>query len=71
MRDKKNLLKVAKREETFSTLAHNEGLGAKARAKDTKGANRKDNQMEARLDEAFSKKRAKIAENAKRKAAKK
>ncbi len=68
MKDKKNLLKVASREKRFSTLAHKEGLGASARAKTSKGANRSDNLMEANLDEAFAKKRAKIAKRAKNKA---
>lgn len=70
MKDKKNLLKVAAREKKFSTLAHKEGKGAAARAKVTSGANRSDNLMEARLDEAFAKKRTKIAKRDKKKAGK-
>lgn len=70
MSKKSDLLKAAKREATFSTLAHKEGLGASSRAKHTSGANKRDNKMEAKLDEKFSKKRAKIATVLKKRAAK-
>jgi hypothetical protein len=70
MKDRKNLLKVAKREKTFSTLARKEGAGAKQRAAHSSGANKKDNQMEARIDIAFANKRKKISQRAKRKAGK-
>lgn len=67
-KDRSNLLKVAKREKTFSTLARTEAKGAKERVKHSSGANKKDNQFEYKADLMWSKKRAKIAEKAKRKA---
>ena len=67
---KKNLDKVAKREKLFSTLAHKEGEGAKKRASTSTGANKKDNEMEAELDEKFAKKRMQIAIRAKRRTGK-
>lgn len=67
---KKDDLKAAKREKTFSTLAHTEALGAANRAKHSKGANKADNRMEAALDERFAKKRAKLATALKKKAGK-
>lgn len=70
MSKKSDLLKAAKREKTFSTLAHKEGLGASKRAKETTGANKSDNRMEAKLDEVFAKKRNKIATALKKKAGK-
>jgi len=70
MSKKSDLLKAAKREKTFSTLAHKEARGAASRAKKTTGANRSDNRMESDLDEAFAKKRSKIASAYKKKAAK-
>jgi hypothetical protein len=63
-------IKAAKREKTFSTLAHTEGRGASARAKHSTGANKADNLAEAKLDEKFAKKRAKIAADLKKKAGK-
>lgn len=68
MSKKSDLLKAAKREKTFSTLAHKEGQGANTRAKHSNGANKADNRMEAQLDEKFAKKRAKIATALKNKA---
>jgi hypothetical protein len=70
MSKKSDLLKAAKREKTFSTLAHKEGRGANDRSNKSTGANRSDNQMEARLDEKFAKKRAKIATALKKRAGK-
>ncbi len=70
MKDKKNLLKVAKREKTFSTLAKEEGKGAMKRAKMEKGAARKDSEREAKIDMQFAKKRSVWAKEAKDKAKK-
>jgi hypothetical protein len=67
---KKDDLKAAKREKTFSTLAHKEGIGASNRVKHSSGANKKDNKMEAHLDEQFAKGRAKLATALKKKAGK-
>jgi hypothetical protein len=61
MSKKSDLLKAAKREKTFATLARIEGRGAKARSKHSTGANKADNKMEAKIDETFAKKRGKIA----------
>ena len=68
MNKKNDLLKAAKREKTFSTLAHKEAKGAKERVKNSTGANKSDNKMEASLDEKFAKKRAALASFYKRKA---
>lgn len=70
MNKKSDLLKAAKREKTFSTLAHKEGVGARERAKKTTGANKVDNSFEADIDEKFAKKRAKIATALKKRASK-
>ena len=70
MSKKSDLLKAEKREKTFSTLAHKEGLGAAKRAKHSTGANKADNRMESALDEKFANKRAKIATALKKKALK-
>lgn len=67
MKDKKDLKKVAKREQLFSTLAHKEGLGAKKRASKATGADKKDDLWEAKIDEQFAKKRAKLASTARNK----
>jgi hypothetical protein len=68
MSKKSDLLKAAKREKTFSTLAHKEALGADRRSKNSTGANKADNRMESRLDEVFARKRSKIATALKKKA---
>lgn len=68
MSKKSDLLKAAKREKTFSTLAHKEGIGASQRSKNSTGANKVDNTREAHLDEEFAKKRAKIASALKKRA---
>ncbi len=68
MSDKQELLKVAKREKTFSTLAKQEAKGASKRASLSHGANKKDNAWEAKQDILWAKKRAKIAQAAKKKA---
>lgn len=68
MSKKDDYLKAAKREKTFSTLAHKEGIGAKKRTTQSTGANKQDNAMEARIDESFAKKRSKIATALKKKA---
>jgi len=70
MSKKSDLLKAAKREKTFSTLAHKEAIGASKRAKHSTGANKSDNAMEADLDEMFARKRAKIAKSLKKKSMK-
>lgn len=70
MSKKSDLLKAAKREKTYSSLAHKEAKGAASRAKHTTGANKADNKMEAKLDEDFAKARKKIASALKRKASK-
>lgn len=70
MKDKKNLLKVAKREKTFSTLAKEEGKGAMKRVKMEKGAAKKDSQREVGIDMQFAKKRANWAKEARNKAKK-
>lgn len=70
MSEKSDLLKAAKREKTFATLAHKEALGASKRAKNSTGANKADNRMESRIDEIFAKKRSKIAAGLKKKAEK-
>lgn len=71
MSKKSDLLKAAKREKTFSTLAHKEGLGALERVRHSRGANKMDNIFEASIDEKFSNKRAKIATALKKRADKK
>ena len=67
---KKDLKAVAKREGTFSTLAHKEGLGARQRAKKEKRAHMpasaKDSRNEAIIDESFSKMRRVLANKAKK-----
>ena len=70
MSKKSDLLKAAKREKTFSTLARKEAVGAHVRAKHSTGANKADNRMEANIDARFAKGRAKIAKDLKRKAGK-
>jgi len=69
---KKDLLKVAKREKTFSTLATEEGKGASKRAKEeaSKGLKEsaKDSRWEAKIDKSFAKLRAVKANLEKRKA---
>ncbi len=70
MKDKKNLLKVAKREKTFATLAKEEGKGAAHRAKVEHGAAKKDSQWETKVDNAFVRIRTAKAEQAKKKAEK-
>lgn len=70
MSKKSDLLKAAKREKTFSTLARSEGKGAMERSKHSTGANKTDNEFEAKLDEKFAKKRSKIATALKKKASK-
>jgi len=71
---KKDELKVAKREKTFSTLAKIEGKGAAKRAKEesAKGLKEsaKDSRWETRMDKQFAVIRAKKAELEKRKAMK-
>lgn len=71
---KKDLLKVAKREKYFSTLAKKEGKGALAREKEEarkgyKEASR-DSKWEVKIDNKFAKIRAKKAQVAKKKAGK-
>jgi len=70
MTKKSDLLKAAAREKKFSTLAAEEAKGAASRAQHSKGANRSDNRMEAKIDADFAKARAKIATAYKKKAAK-
>lgn len=70
MSKKTNDLKAAKREKTFSTLAHKEGVGARDRVRHSTGENKMDNAREAVLDEKFAKKRSKIATALKNKARK-
>ena len=69
---KKDFLKIAKREKTFSTLAKKEGKGAEKRAKTESKAgfkeSAKDSRWEAKIDKIFAKKRAKMAITAKNKA---
>jgi hypothetical protein len=68
----KDLKNVARREKTFSTLAHKEGLGARQRAKkenkENMPASAKDSSREAKWDEEWSKMRDKIAKAAKARA---
>jgi len=68
----KDLLKVAKREKTFATLAKKEGQGAAKRAKQEskKGLKEsaKDSRREEKWDNDFSKRRERIAAHAKIKA---
>jgi len=56
--EKKDLLKVAKREKTFSTLAKEEGKGAAKRAKIEAKAglkeSAKDSKWEVKVDKAFA-----------------
>lgn len=67
----KDLEKVEKREKTFSTLAKEEGKGARKRQKSEskKGLkiSAKDSQWETKVDEQFAKIRAKKADEAKKK----
>ena len=71
---KKDYLKVAKREKTFSTLAKKEGQGASKRAKEeaSKGLKEsaKDSRWEAKIDKSFAKLRSVKANLEKRKASK-
>lgn len=71
---KKDLLKVAKREKYFSTLAKKEGKGALERehAEKRKGLKEsaKDSAWEVKMDRKFAKIRSKKAEVAKKKAGK-
>jgi hypothetical protein len=71
MSEKQELLKVAKREKTFSTLAKTEAKGAAKRALNEHGANKKDSQWEAKQDTLWANKRAKLAATAKKKASSK
>jgi len=68
MNDKKNLLKVAKREKTFATLAKKEGKGAHERAKKEHGAAKKDSEREEKIDMQFARKRTAWSKQAKLKA---
>ncbi len=70
MSKKSDLLKAAKREKTFSTLAHKEAIGANKRAKNSTGANKTDNRRESVIDESFAKARKKIAKQYEKKAGK-
>lgn len=70
MKDTKNLLKVAKREKTFATLAKEEGKGAAHRAKIEHGAAKKDSQREEKIDMQFARKRTEWSKEAKMKATK-
>lgn len=71
---KKDLLKVAKREKYFSTLAKKEGKGAlqreKAEKKEGLEESSKDSKWEVKVDKQFAKIRAKKAKIAKKKAGK-
>ena len=66
----KDLKNVAKRQGTFATLAHKEGLGARKRAKREAKAgmpiSAKDSRAEAKIDEDFAKGRRAIANKAKK-----
>lgn len=70
MNRKQDLLKVAKREKTFATLASKEGAGAKKRLqlekKRKEPQSEKDTRWEIQVDEAFAKTRAKKADLAKK-----
>ena len=69
----KDLKNVAKRQGTFATLAHREGLGARKRAKREAKSHMpisaKDSRAEAIIDEDFAKGRRAIANKAKKAAA--
>ena len=69
---KRDLKNVARRQATFSTLAHEEALGARKRAKKEKAehmpASAKDSRREAKWDEEWSVMRKKIEDTAKKRA---
>ncbi len=65
MKKSKDLAKVAKREQLFSTLAHKEGIGAakRAKAEDKAGYKEaaKDSRWETKMDNKFARIREKKA----------
>jgi hypothetical protein len=67
MSEKENLKKVIAREKRFASLAKTEGEGAMKRARSEKGANKKDSQMESKIDSEFSKVRTNLVQQAKKK----
>lgn len=68
MNDKKDLLKAAKREKLFSTLAKKEATSNSKAEKKAHGANKKDLGFEVAVDKKFANLRAKKAAEYKKKA---